>query len=93
LSMSNSAYYTLFWRKSLARSMLGERLLRSSIEDMKEVYAKYHYTLRKVLVTTGEYNKPVRNLYEKVGFSKVALLPNLFSKGENELVYIFMLNP
>jgi ribosomal protein S18 acetylase RimI-like enzyme len=79
--------------ESFRRRGMGERLLRSSIEDMKKLYAKYQYMLRKVLVTTGEYNKPARNLYEKVGFTRVALLPDLFSKGENELVYILTLNP
>jgi ribosomal protein S18 acetylase RimI-like enzyme len=83
----------LWVEQSLRRRGFGERLLRSSIEDMKKLYARYHHTLRKVFVTTGEYNKPARNLYEKVGFSKVALLPDLFSKGENELVYILTLNP
>jgi ribosomal protein S18 acetylase RimI-like enzyme len=83
----------LWVEESLRRKGLGERLLRSSIEDMEKFYAKYHHTLRKVLVTTGEYNKPARNLYEKVGFNRVALLPDLFSKDENELVYILTLNP
>jgi ribosomal protein S18 acetylase RimI-like enzyme len=75
------------------RKGLGEKLLRSSIEDMKKLYAKHHYTLRKVFVTTGENNRPARNLYEKVGFRIVAVLPDLFAQGENELVYILTLNP
>jgi ribosomal protein S18 acetylase RimI-like enzyme len=79
--------------ESFRRKGLGERLLRSSIEDMKKLYARHHCTLRKVLVTTGENNTPARNLYEKVGFRKVAILPDLFAKGENELVYILTLNP
>lgn len=74
------------------RKGLGEKLLRSSIEDMKKLYAKHHYVLRKVLVTTGENNKPARNLYEKIGFRFVAILPDLFAEGENELVYILTLN-
>ena len=73
------------------RKGLGEKLLSSSIEDMKELYAKYRYALRKVFVTTGEKNNPARNLYEKIGFRLVAILPDLFTKGENELVYILTL--
>jgi ribosomal protein S18 acetylase RimI-like enzyme len=83
----------LWINKSFRRKGLGERLLRSSIEDMKKLYANNRYALRKVFVTTGENNKPARNLYEKVGFHPVAVLPDLFAKGENELVYILTLNP
>ncbi len=79
--------------ESFRRRGIGERLLRASIEDMKKHYAKYQYTLRKVLVTTGEHNKPARSLYGKIGFSRVALLPDLFSKGQNEILYILTLNP
>ena len=75
------------------RKGLGEKLLRSSIEDMKKLYANNRYALRKVFVTTGENNKPAKNLYEKVGFKMVAVLPDLFAKGENELAYILTLNP
>jgi ribosomal protein S18 acetylase RimI-like enzyme len=74
------------------RKGLGEKLLCSSIEDMKKLYAKHRYTLRKVFVTTGEKNDPARNLYEKIGFRLVAILPDLFAEGENELVYILTLN-
>jgi len=78
---------------SFRRKGLGEKLLRSAIEDMKELYSDNHYSLRKILVTTGENNKPARNLYEKVGFRMTAALPDLFALGENELVYILTLNP
>jgi ribosomal protein S18 acetylase RimI-like enzyme len=78
--------------KSFRRKGLGEKLLRSSIEDMKKLYANNRYALRKVFVTTGEDNKPARNLYKKVGFHPVAVLPDLFVNGENELVYILTLN-
>ena len=82
----------LYIDEKFRRKGLGERLLRSSIEDMKKLYAKNDYLLRKVIVTTGEYNKPARNLYEKIGFQLTAILPDLFSKRENELVYILTLN-
>lgn len=74
------------------RKGLGEKLLRSSIEDMKKLCAKHRYALRKILVTTGEGNHPAKNLYEKIGFRLVAILPDLFAEGENELVYILTLN-
>lgn len=79
--------------ENFRRKGLGEKLLRSAIEDMKKLYANRHYALRKVFVTTGEDNKPARNLYEKVGFKIVAVLPDLFAQGENELVYILTPNP
>lgn len=75
------------------RRGLGERLLRTVIEDMKRFFAKENYGLRKVLVTTGDNNEPAKKLYEKIGFRKSALLADLFAKGENELVYILTLNP
>lgn len=70
------------------RKGLGEKLLRSSIEDMKKLYAEHRSALRKVYVTTGEKNNPARKLYRKIGFRLVAILPDLFAEGENELVYI-----
>ena len=83
-----------FWiDKSFRRRGLGEKLLRSSIEDMKKLYANHRHVLRKVFVTTGENNRPARNLYEKVGFRTVAVLPDMFAQGENELVYILTINP
>lgn len=75
------------------RRGLGERLLRTVIEDMERFFAKENYGLRKVLVTTGDNNEPAKKLYEKIGFRKSALLADLFAKGENELVYILTLNP
>jgi ribosomal protein S18 acetylase RimI-like enzyme len=75
------------------RRGLGEKLLRTVIEDMKQFFAKENCTLRKVLVTTGDDNELAKKLYEKVGFRKSALLADLFVKGENELVYILTLNP
>ncbi len=57
-----------FWiDENFRRRGLGEKLLRSVIEDMKELFEGHRYPLRKVLVTTGEDNIPARNLYEKIG--------------------------
>ena len=50
------------------RKGLGERLLRTVIEDMKRFFAKENYTLRKVLVTTGDNSEPAKKLYENIGF-------------------------
>ncbi|MDH5450875.1 MAG: GNAT family N-acetyltransferase [Candidatus Bathyarchaeota archaeon] len=82
-----------FWiDENFRRKGLGERLLRAVIEDMKRFFAKDNYTVRKVLLTTGEDNEPAKKLYEKVGFQMSAVLKDLFAKGENELVYILTLN-
>lgn len=83
-----------FWiDKNFRQRGLGERLLRTIIEDMKQFFAKDNFVLRKVLVTTGDDNEPARKLYEKVGFQKSATLADLFAQGETELVYILTLNP
>jgi ribosomal protein S18 acetylase RimI-like enzyme len=79
--------------KDFRRRGLGERLLRTVIEDMKKIFKRDKYVLRKVLVTTGEDNEPAKKLYEKAGFRNSAVLRDLFSQGENELVYILTVNP
>jgi ribosomal protein S18 acetylase RimI-like enzyme len=74
------------------RKGLGEKLLREIIEDMTRFFAKENYTLRRVLVNTGDDNEPAKKLYEKIGFKKSAVLVDLFAKGENELLFILTLN-
>ncbi len=82
-----------FWiDENFRRRGLGEKLLRSVIEDMKQLFAGHGYPLRKVLVTTGEDNIPARKLYEEMGFQKSAALPHLFAQGETELVYILTIS-
>ena len=75
------------------RKGLGEKLLRTSIEDAKNFFKRDGFVLRKVLVTTAEDNEPAIKLYEKIGFQKSAVFKGLYGKGENELVYILTLNP
>ncbi len=75
------------------RKGIGEKLLRTVIEDAKKLFESSGYVLRRVLTTTGEDNIPARKLYEKVGFKKNAELKDLFGKGETELIYILSLNP
>lgn len=74
------------------RKGLGEKLLRAAIEDMKQLFAETNHIFRKVLVTTGDDNEPAKKLYEKLCFKKVAVLADLFAKGENELVYVLTLS-
>ncbi len=62
------------------RRGLGERLLESVIEDMKQFFAKDNFVLRKILVTTGGDNEPAKNLYEKVGFQKSVALETCLLK-------------
>ena len=81
----------LWIEERFRRRGLGEKLLRLVIEDMKALFAKDNFVLRKVLVTTGDDNEPAKKLYEKVGFKKSAVLADLFAKGENELIYILTL--
>jgi len=79
--------------KSCRRMGLGEKLLRKAIEDMRQFFEEDGFCPRKVIVTTGQDNEPAIRLYEKVGFSKAAVLRDLFAQGENELVYILSLSP
>jgi len=82
-----------FWiDESFRRRGLGERLLRTVIEDTKQFFARNNRRLRKALVTTGEDNEPATHLYEKVGFHKSAALADLFGEGETELVYILTIS-
>jgi ribosomal protein S18 acetylase RimI-like enzyme len=78
--------------ESFRRRGLGEKLLRTVIEDMKTFFRKGNYALRKVLVTTGDDNEAAKKLYEKAGFKKAAALADLFGKGETELVYVLTVN-
>lgn len=83
----------LWIEETCRRRGLGEKLLGAVIEDMKRFFAEGEDVLRKVLVTTGNDNEPAKRLYEKVGFEKIAVLADLFGKGEDELVYVFTCNP
>ena len=83
-----------FWiDEGFRRRGLGEQLLRLAIEDMKRFFVEHGFALRKVMVTTGEDNVPSRKLIEKVGFQQYATLPDLFARGETELIYVVTLNP
>ena len=75
------------------RKGFGEKLLQIAIEDMEQLFREGDYVFRKVMVTIGEDNEPAKRLYEKIGFEKVAVLSDLFAKGETELVYVLTLNP
>jgi ribosomal protein S18 acetylase RimI-like enzyme len=79
--------------ENFRRKGFGEKLLRIAIEDMEQLFREGDYVFRKVMVTTGEDNEPAKRLYEKIGFEKVAVLSDLFAKGETELVYVLTLNP
>jgi ribosomal protein S18 acetylase RimI-like enzyme len=82
-----------FWiDEDFRRKGFGEKLLRAALGDMGRFFGNGGHTFRKVMVSTGEDNEPARKLYEKVGFKKIAVLADLFAKGENELVYVLTLN-
>jgi ribosomal protein S18 acetylase RimI-like enzyme len=83
-----------FWiDEKFRRRGLGEKLLKTVIEDAKTFFEKSGYALRRVLVTTAETNIPARRLYEKIGFQKCAELEDLFGQGETELIYVLTLKP
>lgn len=78
--------------ENFRRKGLGEKLLRVAIDDMIRYFVKRGHQLRKVLVTTSEDSEPARRLYEKMGFQCCAVLRDLFTQGENELVYVATLS-
>lgn len=51
--------------KDYRRKGLGEKLVRTMIEDMTRFFAKENYALRKVLVTTGTTTNQQRNSTKK----------------------------
>jgi ribosomal protein S18 acetylase RimI-like enzyme len=52
----------LWIAKDYRRKGLGEKLLRKIIEDMTHFFAKENYSLRRVLVNTGDDNEPAKRL-------------------------------
>lgn len=57
--------------KRFRRKGLGEYLLKSAIKK-----AKKKFNPKNIYLTVAEPNKPARELYEKVGFRKVARFPD-----------------
>jgi len=78
----------LFVEEKCRKSGLGEKLLRATISDMKEFYARAGVRLRKVILTTQVNREDARRLYEKVGFREMARFEGLYDADENDIIYV-----
>jgi len=77
------------WVEEKFRRMgLAEKLLRRSIDDMKEFFEGHGIELRKVVLTTQTERGSARKLYEKIGFRVAARLEGLYDPGGQDLVYV-----
>jgi len=74
------------------RMGLAEKLLRRSIDDMKEFFEGYGIKLRKVVLTTQTERASARQLYEKIGFRIAARLHEMYDPGGQDLVYVLDVN-
>lgn len=70
------------------RTGIAEKLIRSTIDDMKGFYESHGIRLRKVVLTTQTDRAGARALYEKVGFKLEAELDELYDPGGRDLVYV-----
>ena len=81
------------WVEKKSRRMgLAEKLLRRSIDDMKEFFEGFGIKLRKVVLTTQVERASARKLYEKIGFRVAARLDELYDPGGHDLVYVLDVN-
>lgn len=69
------------------RRGLGFKLLTEAIDDVKRYFRSTGYSVRCVMLFTGEDNKPARELYEKAGFRKVGYGGYISEDGTKELIY------
>jgi len=73
--------------KGFRRSGLGERLLRTAVEDLQKHFSKDGLVLRKIFLTTHVTNKAARGLYEKLGFTRCGEVDGMYEDGILTLIY------
>jgi ribosomal protein S18 acetylase RimI-like enzyme len=66
---------------------IGSQLIQKSLTSALEFFTKNKIIPRKAFLFVSKKNMGARQLYEKMGFHKVAELNDLLSNGETELFY------
>jgi len=70
------------------RRGLGELLLRRTIEEMGDHYARRGVRLRRIMLTTQAERTSARRLYRRAGFELRARLGDLYGPRAKDLVYV-----
>lgn len=77
------------WVESQFRRMgLAKKLMRRTVDDMKDFFQGHGFKLRNVVLTTQVGRAVARSLYEKMGFKAAARLDELYDPGGQDLVYV-----
>jgi ribosomal protein S18 acetylase RimI-like enzyme len=66
---------------------IGSQLIQTSLDSAFDFFTKNNIIPRKAFLLVSKENIGARQLYEKIGFSKVAELNDLPSDGKTELFY------
>jgi ribosomal protein S18 acetylase RimI-like enzyme len=75
------------------RRGVGEILLRRTVKDMRDYYAKRGTRLRRVMLTTQSERTSARGLYQRLGFGLKARLGDLYGPRSEDLAYVLELGP
>jgi ribosomal protein S18 acetylase RimI-like enzyme len=67
---------------------IGSKLMRFSIESVRNHFEKLGIEPRRIYLFVDENNKIARHLYEKFGFKNIANLGHLHSEGDNDFFYM-----
>ena len=67
---------------------IGSKLMKISIQAVRNHFKKRDFTPRRIFLFVDEKNKDARKLYEKFGFQCVATLGSIFTENEKDLFYI-----
>lgn len=78
----------LWVERAFRKKGLGEKLLRTALDEMKVFFEKDGIGMRRVALTTDLVNQNARKLYEKLGFVNVANITDIYEDGKESLFYV-----
>lgn len=67
---------------------VGSKLMKNSIESVKNFFNQNNLKLRKIYLFVSESNLIAQRFYNKFGFKNEAKIKNLFSNLETELLFV-----
>jgi len=67
---------------------VGSKLMKYSIESVKNFFNQNNIKLRKIYLFVSESNLIAQRFYKKFGFKNEAKVKNLFSNFETELLFV-----